>query len=501
MLLEMAAEGFGERVVSGTSTTGMTAADLLARARAGAAELRARDARALLYLTVNSLAFAVALFSAAYAGIPFVPLNYRLGDEQLEGLLANHPGSVGISDNTGIVRLAGAGIEGVSAVDWMEITKRTGSVDAAHGGGSDLSDDVAVIIYTSGTTSAPKGVLLRHGNLVSYVIGSVDFATADEGEASLISVPPYHIAAVANVLTNLYAGRRMLVLDAFTPREWLDTVREASVTHALVVPTMLARIVESGGDLSVPSLRSLAYGGAPMPVPLVERALDQWHHVDFVNAYGLTETSSTVTVLGPEEHREAAGSDDPLVRARLASVGRPLPGIELQIRDDDGRSVPAGVEGRICIRGEQVAAEYAGVGRAVDSEGFFDTRDRGHIDEGGYLFVHGRADDTIIRGAENIAPAEIEDVLLRHPAVTDAAVFGIPDVEWGQVIGAALVVRPGEDVDAKAIREFVRGELRSSKTPERVWFIPELPRTDTGKLLRRELIAWAIDEQAQASVQ
>jgi acyl-CoA synthetase (AMP-forming)/AMP-acid ligase II len=248
---------------------------------------------------------------------------------------------------------------------------------------------------------------------------------------------------------------------------------------------MLARIIDSDGDRSVPSLRSLSYGGAPMPAAIIERALGMWNKVDFVNAYGLTETSSTVALLGPQDHRAALDSAEPAVRARLSSVGRPLPGIELEIRGPGNEVLGAHQAGRIWLRGDQVSAEYAGVGRAVDDRGFFDTRDDGYLDEAGYLFIGGRTDDTIIRGAENIAPAEIEDVLLRHPAVVDAVVFGVPDEEWGQRIEAAVVARPEASVDPAELRDFTMRALRSSKTPDRFWLLDALPRTETGKLLRR----------------
>jgi acyl-CoA synthetase (AMP-forming)/AMP-acid ligase II len=285
------------------------------------------------------------------------------------------------------------------------------------------------------------------------------------------------------------------VLEAFTPGEWLRTVREEEVSSAMVVPTMLARIIDSEQDRSVPTLRSLSYGGAPMPAALIERALREWTGVDFVNAYGLTETSSTVALLGPAEHRAAIASDDPVVRARLSSVGQPLPGIELEIRGPGGEALGAGQPGRICVRGGQVSAEYAGLGRAVDDRGFFDTRDDGYLDSDGYLFVSGRTDDTIIRGAENIAPAEIEDVLLRHPAVLDAVVFGVPDSEWGQRIEAAVVARPEASIEEAELRDFTMRALRSSKTPDRFWLLDALPRTETGKLLRR--MVPALIEQAK----
>jgi acyl-CoA synthetase (AMP-forming)/AMP-acid ligase II len=488
LLLDMAADGFGDRVLAGRRSGGITAAELVRRSHSGAALVRQRAADALVYLDVNGPAFPVALFAAAWAGVPLVPLNYRLGQEQLDELLARHPKALGIAGPGALPHFERAGLTAMTTDDWLAQTRDDRGEITDDGPGDETEDNlVAVIIYTSGTTSAPKGVLLRHQNLVSYVLGSVEFGSADEAEAALVSVPPYHIAAVANVITNLYAGRRTLVLEAFAPGEWLRTVREEQVSSAMVVPTMLARIIDSEEDRSVPTLRSLSYGGAPMPAALIERALREWTGVGFVNAYGLTETSSTVALLGPDDHRAAIESPDPAVRARLASVGQPLPGIELEIRGPGGEVLGSGQAGRICVRGAQVSAEYAGLGSAVDDRGFFDTRDDGYLDADGYLFISGRTDDTIIRGAENIAPAEIEDVLLRHPAVLDAVVFGVPDQEWGQRIEAAVVPRPETDLDPADLREFTLKALRSSKTPDRFWLLEELPRTETGKLLRRKV--------------
>jgi acyl-CoA synthetase (AMP-forming)/AMP-acid ligase II len=476
MLLDMAADGFGDRVVIGRRTDGLTAAQLRAMALTGAEAVKAAGADAVVYLAVNGPAFPVALFAAAYAGVPLVPVNYRLGDEQLAAVLGNHPKAYTVKPD-----------------EWLELTGAGGGEDA----GFVDPESPAVIIYTSGSTAAPKGVVLRHQNLVSYVLGSVEFMCAEDTDSALMSVPPYHIAAVANVITNLYAGRRALVLEQFAPEQWLELVRSEAVTNALVVPTMLKRILEARGDLSVPSLRTLAYGGASMPAPVIEQALRTWPDVGFVNAYGLTETSSTIAVLGPEDHRAAIASDDPPVRARLSCAGQVLPTVELEIRDDDGNVVPPGVKGRIWVRGPQVAAEYLGAGAALDEAGFFDTRDEGHLDAEGYLFIGGRTDDTIIRGAENIAPAEIEDVLLRHPAVADVVVVGCPHDEWGQCIEAVVVPKQGVDVDEQELREHVRASLRSSKTPDRIWFWDELPRTETGKLVRRNIVALISEERAQ----
>ncbi|MFF5141597.1 class I adenylate-forming enzyme family protein [Streptomyces sp. NPDC013157] len=489
MLLDMAAEGFGDRVVIGRTDDGLTAARLRELAAGGARSIRDAEADAIVYLAVNGPALPAALFAAARAGVPLVPVNYRLGDAQLDALLANHPRALGIADPAHGAALRRAGLPVRSPAEWLAQAAEHADAPGGADDGQAVPEAPAVLIYTSGTTAEPKGVVLRHHNLVSYVLCTVEFAAADPDEAALVSVPPYHIAAVSNVLTNLYAGRRALTLEQFTPDGWLDVVREQRITNAMVVPTMLARIMDTDGlDRSVPSLRTLAYGGARMPVRVVETALRAWPHVDFVNAYGLTETSSTITVLGPQEHRTAVASEDPAVRARLGSAGLPVPGVELEVRDVSGAVVAPGGTGQIWVRGEQVSGEYAGGGSAVDERGFFHTRDRGRLDHDGYLHLEGRADDTIIRGAENIAPAEIEDVLLGHPDVLDAVVVGVPDEEWGQRIEAVVVLRDGVSVDPEVLRAEVRGTLRGSKTPERITRWPELPRTPTGKLIRRDIV-------------
>lgn len=490
MLLDMAAEGFGERVVAGRADDGLTAERLRQLAHGGARLIRAADADALVYLAVNGPALPVALFAAARAGVPLVPVNYRLGDVQLKALLAHHPRALAVADPAHGAALRRAGLPVCGPGEWLAQAAERAGLSAADGSDQDPPGSPAVLIYTSGTTAAPKGVVLRHHNLVSYVLGTVEFAGAGPDEAALVSVPPYHIAAVSNVLTNLYAGRRAMTLEQFTPDGWLGLVREQRITHAMVVPTMLARIMDTDGlDRSVPSLRSLAYGGARMPVRVVETALRAWPHVDFVNAYGLTETSSTITVLGPREHRTALASDDPAVRARLGSAGLPVPGVELEVRAASGAPAAPGETGQVWVRGEQVSGEYAGHGSTVDERGFFHTRDRGRLDGDGYLHIEGRADDTIIRGAENIAPAEIEDVLLSHPEVLDAVVVGVPDEEWGQRIEAVVVLRDGAMADTDALRALVRGTLRGSRTPERITRWRELPRTPTGKLIRRDIVA------------
>jgi fatty-acyl-CoA synthase len=277
-------------------------------------------------------------------------------------------------------------------------------------------------------------------------------------------------------------------VEAFEPSQWVATVRAEGVTHAMVVPTMLNRIIDvlaaDGGGL--PSLRALSYGGGPMPTSIIERAMSLLPNVDFVNAYGLTETSSTIALLGPDEHRAAFASADPDARARLGSVGRPLATVEVSIRDADGAPLGPGEHGEIWVRGEQVSGEYLGRAEGLD-QGWFHTRDAGLLDAAGYLYVRGRLDDVIVRGGENLSPGEIEDVLLDHPSVAAAAVVGIPDTEWGEKVVAAVVPAEGAQVREEDLREFVRARLRSTKTPERIAVRTELPYNETGKLLRRAL--------------
>jgi acyl-CoA synthetase (AMP-forming)/AMP-acid ligase II len=242
-------------------------------------------------------------------------------------------------------------------------------------------------------------------------------------------------------------------------------------------------------NTALPTLRTLAYGGSKVPLPLVRKALSLLPDVGFVNAYGLTETSSTIAVLTPEDHRAALGAADEAALRRLGSVGQPVPGIEVEIRAEDGTVVATGQTGELFVRGEQVSGKYTDIGSVLDEHGWFPTKDVASLDEEGYLFIGGRSDDTIIRGGENIAPAEIEDVLVEHPHVRDCAVVGADDPQWGQIIVAVVVPRPDTEPDAEDLRAHVRSQLRGSRTPDRVVFRDELPTNATGKVLRRELVS------------
>ena len=476
VLLEMVAGAAGERRAVGTTTY----AELDARATAVAGGLAGLGVAHVALLDEYSETVPVLFYAAQRAGLPFVPLNYRLSDDALRAALARIAPAVVVAGAGQTERCAG--IDGVTVVSPDGLP--TGDAPVVEG-------DVSVLLFTSGTSGEPKAAVLRPQNLSSYVLSTVDFLSAGEDETQLVAVPPYHIAGVSTVLTSLFAGRRIVVLPSFTPETWVDRVEGEAVTHAMVVPTMLGRILDvlEARGTALPALRHLSYGGGRMPAPVVERALRLLPHVDLVNAYGLTETSSTIAVLGPQDHRDAVASDDPAVRARLGSVGRPLPTVEIEIRDADGRVLDPGEPGEIHVRGEQVSGEYLSH-NATDADGWFPTRDRGWRDDGGFLFLDGRADDVIVRGGENLSPGEIEDVLLAHDGVVDAMVLGMPDPEWGEVPVAAVVPDgPVGPSFADELREFVRARLRSAKTPARIVLRESLPHTDTGKALRRVLRA------------
>lgn len=485
LLLDMAADAFPDRAAVGGDGHPLALGDLAACVKGGAAFLDAQGGDTVVFLGLNGDTLPVALFASAAIGKPFAPINYRLSDVDLCKLVARTAPSVAIVDDDMLPR--------VCKVDGVTFVTRSAFEAACHDEANRAAElpfcdpDIAVLLFTSGTTGEPKAAVLRHRHLASYVISTVEFMGAEESEAALVSVPPYHIAGISAVLTGIYGGRRIVYLPAFTPEAWVDAAVKEKITHAMVVPTMLGRILDvlDQRGIGLPDLRALSYGGGRMPQPVIERAMALLPQVDFVNAYGLTETSSTVAVLGPDDHRLAILSEDPDVRRRLGSVGRPLPTLELEIRDPDGKVLPAGESGEVYVRGEQIAGEYLHK-KVIQDDGWFATNDAGWLDAEGFLFVEGRLDDVIVRGGENISPGEIEDVLRTHPSVADLAVFGLPDDQWGERVACVIVPREtAPSVDELAA--WVKARLRSTKTPETWDFRAELPYNDMGKLLRRVL--------------
>jgi acyl-CoA synthetase (AMP-forming)/AMP-acid ligase II len=485
LLLEMAVSGNPERIALVDGGNRLTTGELSALADGGAGVIAASGAEHVAYVGSGGIMQPLLIFASARAGKAYTPINYRLSADGVRELIERLADPLVIVDDRYRDMVGDVANRVMDSEDFLAAA-RTADPAAEFAD----PDDVAIVLFTSGTTSKPKAVELSHGNLTSYITGTVEFDSADDTDAALICVPPYHIAGVNAAMSNLYAGRKMVYLANFDACEWVRLVADEKVTTATVVPTMLDRIVATleREPVELPALRNLAYGGSKVGLPLVRKALDLLPHVGFVNAYGLTETSSTIAVLTPDDHRDAHGNPDETVAKRLGSVGQPVPGIEVQIRDEDGSVLGPGQPGELYVRGEQVSGKYTGIGSVLDDEGWFPTKDIATLDGAGYLFITGRSDDTIIRGGENIAPAEVEDVLVEHPHVHEVAVVGVQDPQWGQAIVAVVVPAAGTDPDPDELREHVRKFLRGSRTPDRVVFRDELPTNATGKLLRREIV-------------
>ncbi|MBT4614898.1 MAG: acyl--CoA ligase [Gammaproteobacteria bacterium] len=495
LFLQMAAEACPDRPALTHDGKHYTYTQLFSAAKRAALHFSTANCKFVCLLDTSSPATPIALMGAAIAGIPYVPLNYRLSEEQITPLLDRISPAYLIS---------GPQNENYDYDGWVVQGSTDFLSDVLNGEEVEVTwhedpSAVAVQLFTSGTTGIPKAALLRHEHLVSYILGSVEFMGALEDEAALVSVPPYHIAGISAAISNIYACRRVVQLPDFDATEWLRLTANEAVTSAFVVPTMLTRIIKEIDTAKLnprtfSSLVSIAYGGGKMPVPVISQALKLFPGVNFTNAYGLTETSSTIALLDPDDHRAAIEQDDTAVHARLGSVGKPLPSVEIEVRDEDGKPLGPFEAGEIYVRGPQVSGEYDG--RSVlDADGWFPTRDAGYLDDGGYLFLSGRADDVIVRGGENISPGEIEDLLHQHEAIADTAAVGIPSEEWGEVVALTVVVATGQSITEDEIRSHIREHLRSSRVPEAIHFTSELPYNETGKLLRRVVREWFEQEQ------
>ena len=359
--------------------------------------------------------------------------------------------------------------------------------------------DATLIIFTSGTTSLPKGVVLSYQALTALVVNTQAPAdpTTDQ-QVVLVSVPFYHIAGATTLMSAVFSGRRLVVLPQFDPQAWLAAVEREGVTHAFVVPTMLKRIMEVDDfdKYNLSTLQLITYGAAPMPYEVVRRAVDVFApgraDVGLMNSYGQTEATGSMSTLGPDDHRlDGTPEENEKKLQRLRSVGRPMTDIDVAIMLPDGRIAPTNEEGEICIRGDRVMRGYNK--REDDTEsalkdGWLHTGDTGKIDEGGYLFITGRLKDMVIRGGENIAPAEIEQVLEDHPGVAEAAIIGVPDVEWGEVCKAIMVPVAGSELPSEQeLTEYVKSRLASYKAPAYYQWVSELPRNPMGKVLKTEL--------------
>jgi acyl-CoA synthetase (AMP-forming)/AMP-acid ligase II len=489
---------FGERRLTYTDLN-----DRVSRLCAAFKQLGLEPRDVLAVLDTNSDLYIECYYAAAKAGLTFLPLNYRAKDAELEYMINTANAKVlmfgdryvelieRIKSRLKVSKLVALGKDAGGEVSIDDLIAK---VEPDESEAEVEDEDISILMYTSGTTSLPKGVMLRFRDFAAYVTANVEMADGTDRGVALVCVPFYHIAGTTAYMTNIWTGRKLIIMPQFDPKNWLEIVQRENVTHAFVVPTMMKQLIDEPGfaatDLS--SLTNLAYGGAPMPVQVIRRAIEVFpDKVGFVNAYGQTETTSSLTVLGPDDHRLTGTADEvELKLKRLNSIGKPLPDVEIKVRDDEGKFLPAGEVGEIIIRTPRIMKGYAG--RDDDArlpDGWRATGDLGWLDDEGYVFFAGRKDDMIIRGGENIAPAEIETVLMSHPAVDECAVIGVPSVEWGQTIKAFVVPRKTHQVSEADLSEFCRSRLASFKRPENIEFIEALPKNPLGKILRKDLRA------------
>ncbi len=507
-LLEIAASMFPEREFirfEGNAISYERFQERVARVAGAFIGLGVEPGDRVAVLQTNTPAVIEAMYATAMLGAVFVPLNYRARESELAHMIGvARPRALLLGDRyveaarevTARLTHSPTMVSIESRVDGLPLFDDL--VDAGEPAIPEeiYEDELAVLMFTSGTTAAPKGVMLAHADLTNYVMASVDPGDETIDECVLIAAPLYHIAGLTAALTATFAGRRVVLMRQFEAEEWLRLGAGERVTHAFLVPTMLRRVVdhESFATTDLSALRVLSYGAAPMPLGLIRRAIECFPPaVGFINAFGQTETTSTVSVLGPDDHRlDGTPGEVEIKLKRLSSIGRALPDVEIRITDEQGEPVAPGEVGEIAIRTVRTMRGYyeqESATAATIRDGWVLTRDLGWIDEDGYIYLSGRKSDMIIRGGENIAPDEIEAVLESHPDVEEVGVIGIPDEEWGERVGAVVVARPGATVSEEALIEHCRQRLASFKKPEVMIFVDALPRNAMGKVLRNELRA------------
>jgi fatty-acyl-CoA synthase len=443
-------------------------------------------------LSYNCPEFLEALFAANHLGAIAMPINWRLAAAEVRYIL-EHSGARAIVCDDALLGLADEAAEGlpgdllrvsIAPVDrpgWTTVGDlRSSSPGVAAAGAA--GDDIHRLMYTSGTTGRPKGVMLTHANLAWKNLAHVvefGFTSADLG---LACGPLYHVGALDLTTTSLIAaGAATIVHRAFDAAAVVDEVERSRVTAVWLAPAMVNAIMSlpdiEQRDLS--SIRLVINGGEKMPIPLIERIQRVFPAAWFADAYGMTETVSGDTFL-----------DRDSIIAKLGSVGRPCLYLELDLWDEDGNPVPAGEQGEIVMRGPKVFKGYWRDEEATATAfagGWFHSGDIGVRDEDGYLFIVDRLKDMIVSGGENIASSEIERVLYEHDAVLEVAVVGRPDERWGEVPVAYVVLRRGPGTTPDALAEHCRAQLARFKVPKEFVFLEALPRNPSGKVLKREL--------------
>jgi acyl-CoA synthetase (AMP-forming)/AMP-acid ligase II len=461
-------------------------------------------------IEVNCSQYVEACFATVRLGAIFVPLNFRVRQDELSYLVNEAEPSVlfvgsryaemvrSVKPRLSSVKhfiIIRGGEEGM--IDYDELLKSGSPEDKSFAEVKD--EDIAVLLFTAGTTGFPKGVPQEHNAYSSYVLGNVDPPDMEAPpETNLLVMPLYHVAGMQALMASIYGGRTIALMRQFSEKEWFETVQREKATRVMVVPTMLKRIVEHPHfdkyDLS--SVRVITYGAAFCPYEVLKETIERFPGRALINAFGGTETSSTITALRAEDQiitgKESATEREKKLRRLANSIGLPLEDVEIQVRDESGRELAAGETGEIVVRGARIMKGYwkdeEKTRKAFTADGWYHTGDMGYKDEEGYIYLSGRADDIIVRGGENIGPDEVESVLSTHPKIEEAAVIGVRDMEWGQQVRAIVRLKKGETASEEEIIDFCRPRLAGFKRPTSIVFVSkELPKTSTGKLLRRTL--------------
>ena len=454
-------------------------------------------------MQVNCPEVIEAYFAIAQLDAIYVPINFRAKSEELDQMLnVAQPSLLLIGER--YLPLLDTGGSGISA---EQVVVLDGEAPQSAMTYQDLiadaipdqlhfaeagDDDTTVIMFTAGTTGVPKGVMLTHDGFSSYLLATVNPADPDIEETNLLTVPLYHIAGLQAALASVYGGRTLVVMRQFEPLEWMTLVQRYRVGRAMLVPTMLKHVMDHPQfeEFDLSSLEVMTYGAAPMPMVVIREAIRRFPGARFINAFGQTETASTITMLPPEDHvLEGSPEEIDTKLRRLTSIGKPLEDVEVRIVGEDGDPVKAGEVGEIVARGTRMMRGYwqqeAATREAIRS-GWIYTGDLGYQDEDSYIYLSGRAKDFIKRGGEMVSPEEVEQVLMAHPQVEDAAVIGVPDVEWGEEV-RAVVVRREDSVGEEDLIQYCQQKLAGYKRPRSVVFVDELPRNVMGKVLKRDL--------------
>ena len=437
-------------------------------------------------------------FGISRAGLVGVPVSYRLTPPELTEILGVARPSLLVFDGhyadaaaALLSRLPGvrhSWVIGVGQVAGARAYEERLAAAAAEPVTSPAGEhDTFAIFFTSGTTGLPKGAMVSHLNLEANGYNQFVADQSRREDVNLVGTPLYHMGAVFMAVTYIMLGCTQVVVERFEPGLWLENLQAHRATVALLVPTMLNAVLNHPRldhfDLS--SLRLVFYGGGPMPPAVLRRALNRLQ-CGFTQGYGLTETLEA-TFLVATDH-VLGGSDQQ--EQRLASAGREAVGAEVRIVDDAGRDLGTGEVGEVLIRSRSIISGYwenpEETAQALRG-GWFYTGDLGYLDEDRYLFIVDRKKDMVVSGGVNIYTKEIESVLYAHPAVLEAAVFGVPDENWGEVVTACVVLRPGGRTTGQELIDHCRVSLAGYKKPKAVHFLDELPKNPSGKVLKREL--------------